>query len=124
MQSVLGRIASVELLRLLACCSFLSLPRSPDPRAVAIVDSAIARMGGEAALRGVKRASYEVITEWQGIVFDDRPAPPVLSYEWSTEWRDYSTPAWRYNRKFFQANGLMTVVDLVVDSVAAIQLGG
>jgi hypothetical protein len=117
-------MALVELIRLLASGLFLAAPPKPDPRAVAIVDSAIARMGGEGALRGVKRASYEVITEWQGIVFDERPAPPVLSYEWSTEWRDYSAPAWRYNRKFFQPNGVVTVVDLVVDSVAAMQLQG
>jgi hypothetical protein len=81
-------------------------------------------MGGETALRAVKRASYEVITEWQGIVFDDRPAPPVLSYEWSTELRDYTAPAWRYNRKFFQPNGVVVVVDLVVDTVAAMQMQG
>ena len=101
----------------------LSAP-APDPAARAILDTAIARMGGLPALTAVDRMRLEVMTEWQRTDFaSDRP-PVILSYELSTELRDYTIPAWRYSRRFFSPNGTSGVVDLVADSVAAMELNG
>jgi len=97
---------------------------APDPAASAILDTAIARMGGLAALSAVDRMRLEVMTEWQRTEFDARRAPVILSYELSTELRDYTIPAWRYSRRFFSPNGTSGVVDLVSDSVAAMEMNG
>ena len=97
---------------------------APDPAARAILDTAIARMGGLAALTAIERMRLEVMTEWQRTAFEtDRP-PVILSYELSTELRDYTIPAWRYSRRFFSPNGTSGVVDLVSDSVAAMEMNG
>ena len=81
-------------------------------------------MGGLTALTAVERMRLEVMTEWQRTAFEtDRP-PVILSYELSTELRDYTVPAWRYSRRFFSPNGTSGVVDLVSDSVAAMELNG
>jgi hypothetical protein len=101
---------------------FTAGPRpGPDPAARAVLDTAVARMGGVSALTAIERARVEMITEWQRTTLDPRLHPPVQGYEWSTELRDYTRPAWRYTRRFFSANGLQEIVDLVVDSVALIR---
>jgi hypothetical protein len=64
------------------------------------------------------------MTEWQRTDFDARRAPVILSYELSSELRDYTIPAWRYSRKFFSPNGTAEVIDLVTDSIAAIGVNG
>jgi len=97
---------------------------APDPAARAILDTAIARMGGLAALTAVDRMRLEVMTEWQRTEFTTGRPPVILSYELSTELRDYTIPAWRYSRRFFSPNGTSGVVDLVADSVAAMELNG
>src|SRR5689334_11815344 len=102
----------------------LLLHRAPDPAALAILDSAMARMGGLSALVAVDRVRLEVMTEWQRTDFDARRPPVILSYELSTELRDYTRPAWRYTRKFWSPNGSSGVVDLVTDSVAAMEMNG
>ena len=109
---------------LLAGALALLSPRTPDPAATAVLDSAIARMGGLSALRAVERMELQVMTEWQRTTFDARPAPTVLSYELSTELRDYTAPAWRYSRRFFTPNGAIDVIDVVTDSVAAVWMKG
>src|SRR5262245_25842659 len=96
----------------------LALRPSADPGARAVLDTAISRMGGLAALRSVERMQLEVMTEWQRLDFSVRGEPVILSYELSTELRDYTMPAWRYSRRFYSPNGTSGVVDLVVDSVA------
>src|SRR5690348_3943788 len=97
---------------------------APDPGARAILDTAISRMGGLAALTAVDRMRLEVMTEWQRTEFLANRAPTILSYELSTELRDYTIPAWRYSRRFYSPNGTSGVVDLVADSVAAMELNG
>jgi hypothetical protein len=97
---------------------------SPDTSARAVVDTALARMGGVPALAAVERVQLQVMTEWQRITFDPRTAPPVLSYELSTELRDYGRPAWRYSRRFFLPTGLVDVIDVVTDTVAAMWMNG
>lgn len=98
--------------------------RTSDAVARAILDTSVIRMGGIAALRSVQRVRVESMTEWQRTSLDNRTHPVVLSYEWSTELRDYAKPAWRYTRRFLGANGWTEVVDLVVDSVAAMKNNG
>jgi hypothetical protein len=102
----------------------LFLSAAPDPAARAILDTATARMGGLAALTAVDRMRLEVMTEWQRTDFETRRPPMILSYELSTELRDYTIPAWRYSRRFFSPNGTSGVVDLVSDSVAAMEMNG
>lgn len=102
----------------------LLVSAAPDSAARAILDTAIARMGGLAALTAVERMRLEVMTEWQRVDFETRRPPVVLSYELSTELRDYTIPAWRYSRRFFSPNGTSGVVDLVADSVAAMEVNG
>lgn len=99
-------------------------PRTRDAAARTTLDTAVARMGGIGALRSVQRMRVESMTEWQRSSLDSRQHPVVLSYEWSTEFRDYAQPAWRYTRRFLSANGWSEIVDLVVDSVAAIKNNG
>jgi hypothetical protein len=96
----------------------------PDPAARAILDTAIARMGGLTTLGAVDRVRLEVMTEWQRTEFETRRPPVILSYELSTELRDYTVPAWRYSRRFYSPNGTSGVVDLVSDSVAAMEMNG
>ncbi len=86
--------------------------------ALAVVDTAIARMGGP-ALRDVRRVRLEMLTQWQRTGFDDRPGQDRPSYERHTELRDYSIPAWRNTRQF----GSRTAVDVVRDSVAIRDFG-
>jgi hypothetical protein len=109
---------------LLATAAVAALHQSPDPVARAVLDTAVARMGGIAALRAVQRVKVESVTEWQRTMLDDRPNAWVSSYEWSTELRDYVRPAWRYTRRFIGANGINEIIDLVTDSVAAVRVRG
>lgn len=102
----------------------LLVAREPDPKARAIVDTALAHMGGLSAIAAVERVQLQVMTEWQRTDFSAQRAPVILSFELSTELRDYRTPAWRYSRRFYSPNGTSEVIDLVVDSVAAIGMNG
>ena len=97
---------------------------APDTAARAVLDTALARMGGLPALAAVERVQLQVMTEWQRITFDSRTAPQVLSYELSTELRDYGRPAWRYSRRFFLPTGPVDVIDVVTDTVAAMWMNG
>ena len=97
---------------------------APDPAARAVLDTALAHMGGLTALTAIERVELQVMTEWQRTDFDRHRPPVILSYELSNELRDYTIPAWRYARRFFSPNGTSEVIDLVTDSVAAIGMNG
>jgi hypothetical protein len=89
------------------------------PSAIAVVDTAIARMGGADSLRNVKRARFEMMTQWQRTAFDDRPYADQPSYESHSDMRDYTIDAWRNTRRFGSgANPQNAIVDVVRDSVA------
>jgi len=107
-----------------ALALLLGGPAPADPSARAILDTALAHMGGLTAVRAVERMLLEVMTEWQRVDFAPRRAPVILSYELSTELRDYTIPAWRYSRRFYSPNGTAEVIDLVTDSVAAMAIDG
>ena len=91
---------------------------NPDPRAAAVIDTAIARMGGASVLGGVERVRFEMMTQWQRPTFDQRPYADAPSYEVHSELRDYTIPAWRNTRR--QPNGppWSERVEVVRDSVA------
>jgi hypothetical protein len=91
----------------------------PAPGATAIVDSAIARMGGRAALEGVVRIRRELITQWQRMSFEQRPYVDMPSYEHHFDVRDYSLMAWRNTRRFMTGGDAnqQPVIDIVRDSV-------
>lgn len=99
-----------------------ALPRpraaAPDP-AQAIVDTAIARMGGAVALRGIKTARYELITQWLTTSFSTRPFSDAPGYEVHSDLRDYDAKIWRNVRRFRRDGSWLENVDLVVDTVAA-----
>ncbi|MCA0374350.1 MAG: hypothetical protein LCH84_01700 [Gemmatimonadetes bacterium] len=95
----------------------LAAQRPNDPRAVAIIDQAIARMGGEAALRRIASVRMDVMTQWQRTGFSNVPSTDAPSYERNIELRDYATRSWRNTRIFLPgANG---AVDIVRDTVGA-----
>lgn len=101
-----------------------TLLQAPDPAAHALLDTAIARMGGAATLRAIERVELDLVTEWQRQALDGRPVAAVVGYERSTELRDYIVPAWRSTRRFMSPGGTMEVTDVVTDSVAIVRRGG
>lgn len=88
-------------------------------RATAIVDTAIARMGGLDVLRGIRTARYSMVTQWLSTSFDARPFQDAPSYEMNTDMRDYTTRTWHNVRRFPNGPEWTEVTDLVVDTVAA-----
>ncbi len=85
----------------------------------AVLDTALARMGGRSALEGIVRIRREMITQWQRVSFDERPYTDLPSYEQHADVRDYSQMAWRNTRRFLTgAVPQPSVVDIVKDTVA------
>ncbi|MEP6764310.1 MAG: hypothetical protein ABJB66_08380 [Gemmatimonadaceae bacterium] len=121
---MLTLLAAAALATLTAHTPVKPVAATLDATARATLDTAAARMGGIATLRSLQRLRVESITEWQRLSLDDRANPLISSYEWSTEFRDYAHPAWRYTRRFLGPTGWNEIVDLVVDSVAAIKNNG
>ena len=97
----------------------IRLHAEPRSRAVAIIDTAIARMGGSAALRAIHTVRYDLTTQWLGTSFDKRPFQDGPGYELSTDLRDYTTNTWRNTRHFFSGGAWIEMTDLVLDTVAA-----
>jgi len=109
-----------KLLRGATVCVAAALLTAPlrAQSAQAIVDTAIARMGGAPALRDVKRVRFEMMTQWQRTAFDERPYGDQPGYETHTDLRDYDASAWRNTRRFLGAGPVREIVDVVLDSVA------
>ena len=97
---------------------------APDPRARAVVDTAIARMGGAEALGRIERVRFELMTQWQRTSFDPRPYVDQPSYELHSDVRDYTIPAWRNTRRFSLIGTPRSITDVVRDSVAIRQANG
>lgn len=90
-----------------------------DPRASAVVDTAIARMGGLDALRAIRTARYSMVTQWLTTTFNPRPFTDAPSYELNTDMRDYASRTWRNDRRFPNGDTWTDIIDLVVDTIAA-----
>lgn len=87
------------------------------PRAT--VERAVRLAGGEAALRGVERVTFQMMTQWQRATFRAVPNTDRPSFESHTDVRDYTIPAWRNTREF----GTRRIVNVVRDSVALTDMG-
>jgi hypothetical protein len=96
----------------------------PAPTPAERLDTAIARMGGEAALRRIERPRFEAMTQWLRTSFDGRPFADALSYESHSDLRDYTRMGWRNTRRFLPAAPGQETVDVVVDTVAIRGSGG
>jgi hypothetical protein len=119
-------VAPVGLFLALACIPGLQAQTREasrnDPVAAAVVERAISRMGGEAALRGVKSLRLDVMTQWRRTNFSDHPSADRPSYERNVELRDYETRSWRNTRTFLPGTG--ESVDVVRDTVGARRISG
>jgi hypothetical protein len=95
---------------------------SPFPAAaqspLAVVDTALARMGGVAAAQSVKRVRFEMLTQWQRITFDERPYGDQPVYEMHSDLRDYDARSWRNTRRYDNGRTVTEFADVVNDSVA------
>lgn len=115
---MLTLLPSLALSASLALAAAPLQSRTPDPAAKAIIDTALARMGGRDALARVQRVRREMLTTWQRTNFRNEPYADAPSYELHTDVRDYGLRAWRNTRRFgFAANGPQ-IIDIVLDSVA------
>ena len=86
-------------------------------RAIALLDRAIVRMGGEGALRAITSIRMDVMTQWQRTHFGTHPYADAPSYERHADLRDYATNSWRNTRTFLP--GTSGSVDVVRDTVGA-----
>ena len=84
----------------------------------AILDTAIARMGGAPLLGNVRRTRFEMLTQWQRVVFDERPYADQPIYESHVDLRDYDLRAWRNTRRFYGLGPSREQVDVVRDTIA------
>ena len=96
-------------------------PVRSQARALSVVDTALARMGGAASLRLIHTVRYELMTQWLATTFDARPFQDAPFYELHTDMRDYDARVWRNTRRFPSAGLSSVFTDLVVDTVAARQ---
>jgi len=96
--------------------------QSADPAAKAVIDTALARMGGADAVARVQRVRREMLTTWQRVNFRDEPYADGPSFELHTDIRDYGLNAWKNTRKFSLTGAGQQIVDIVNDSVAIRQL--
>src|SRR3954463_16115493 len=93
--------------------------RATDPRAAQVLDTAIARAGGRAALAGIQRVRLEMLTMWQRTTFEERPYADAPSYELHSDLRDYTTRSWRNTRRFNSGPQWREITDIVNDTVGA-----
>jgi len=98
----------------------LEATQAPETPA-ALLGRAVARSGGDSALRAVRTARYEYVTQWMRTSFERLPAPAASGLEVNTDWRDYPRGIWRYERRFLGSP--VMIRDLVRDSVAITDLG-
>lgn len=105
---------------LLAGAAALEAAQAPDTPG-ALLARAVARSGGDSALRSVRTARYEYLTQWMRTSFENLPAPTASSVELNTDWRDYPRGVWRYDRRFLGSPAVIR--DIVRDSVAITDIG-
>lgn len=60
----------------------------PDAHAVAVVDTAIARAGGDSALRAIHTVRYDMVTQWLSTSYDARPFQDAPGYEMHRDLRN------------------------------------
>ncbi|HCT56334.1 MAG TPA: hypothetical protein DGD08_03885 [Gemmatimonas aurantiaca] len=92
-----------------------------DRVASALLDRAIARMGGDSALRAITTMRMDLLTQWQRTTFAEHPYPDQPSFERNSDLRNYALKGWR-NVRMPLTGG--TFVDIVRDTVAARSFNG
>jgi hypothetical protein len=111
---------------LCATAAFLPLPASlrltphhahPVASAPAL-DTAIARMGGEDALRRIERVRFETMTLWQRMAFEPRQSDLIGSFELHSDLRNYALGAWRNTRRSVGGPTLREMIDIVQKDAA------
>lgn len=118
----LGAVA----LSVTASLAFLPVPsaahrtRPPirPPAAAPALDTAIARMGGEDALRRIERVRFETMTLWQRMSFEPRQSDLIGTYELHSDLRNYTLGAWRNTRRFVAGPTLREMTDIVQKDAA------
>ena len=126
-----ARPLGVVALSLTATAAFLPIPASLHMKSRAMrpavsapaLDTAIARMGGEDALRKIERVRFEMMTLWQRITFEDRQSDLIGSYELHSDLRNYSLGAWRNTRRFVGGPTLREMTDVVQKDAAIRRFG-
>jgi hypothetical protein len=106
------------MFKILLALAVAQAPAAPGPRAAAVLDTAMARMGGAEALARIERVRFETMTQWQRTSFEERPYADQPSYEWHADVRDYTLGAWRNTRRFVSGGTWRAITDVVRDSVA------
>jgi len=81
--------------------------------AAAPLDTAIARMGGQATLARIERVRFETMTLWQRLTFETRPTDLIIAYELHSDLRNYPLVAWRNTRRFVGGPALQEMTDIV-----------
>lgn len=117
---------SLATMGLPIAAAILPLPSSSfDARAahrslasVPALDTAIARMGGEDALRKIERVRFETMTLWQRMAFEARQSDLIGSYELHSDLRNYTLGAWRNTRRSVGGPTMREMVDIVQKDVA------
>lgn len=82
--------------------------------ATQVLDAAIARLGGDSALRAVRSIRMDVTTVWQRLHFGTHPYADGPSLERHQDLRDYTSGSWRNTRNFAPSGA---AVDIVRDTV-------
>lgn len=82
---------------LLALAAAPAAAQSPAP-VRAVVDRAIAAMGGDSTLRAIRTLRMEVMTQWMRTAIAGRPFLDYPSFERNTDLRDYAAKSWRNTR--------------------------
>lgn len=108
---------SVHLLGWVGTLPAIQTPHTPS----ALLARAVARSGGDSALRSVRTARYEYLTQWMRTSFASLPAPAASGVELNTDWRDYQREVWRYDRRFLGSPAVIR--NVVRDSVALTDTG-
>ncbi len=93
--------------------------QSPAP-VRAVVDRAIASMGGDSTLRAIHSLRLEVMTQWMRTTIADRPFLDFPSFERHSDLRNYTMRSWRNTRSPVGAGAPNPFPVVVRDSIAIV----
>ena len=118
------RIAPLRAYAVLLSVMLAPRPAATQTDATAVLDRAIERMGGAAALRSIGSIRMDILTQWSRTVLTDHPFADAPSYERNADLRDYRTRAWRNTRSFIPSSGTVDIVNDTVGARTGVGAGG
>jgi len=118
------RIAPLRAYAVLLSIMLAPRPAATQTDATAVLDRAIERMGGAAALRSIGSIRMDILTQWSRTVLTDHPFADAPSYERNADLRDYRTRAWRNTRSFIPSSGTVDIVNDTVGARTGVGAGG